>query len=196
MKTRTSWSEELIHSELIKICGAIGSFPSNSELQSMGRGDLSNQIAKKGGFLFWSKRMGFDRKDSDSDFGWSGEQAAADILDGLGYKIIKPIGVRSPYDLIIDGCLRIDVKTANFADYGACRGWFYRMGKHIQSDVVMLYQADTQDCYYIPWFVCPTTNITISKSGGIYAIYKNNEALLRKMVNLRRAEMTKTPKPA
>lgn len=183
------WTEEKIHAELLPICAGSGVFPSNSDLQKLGRTDLSNQVSRKGGFIHWSKRMGFKRKDSESDKGWGGEDECLKILINLGFRAVKAERLRAPYDILVDDCVRVDVKTAMFAEYGPCRGWFYRVGKIQTSDLLMLFQGDTKDAYYVPWTVCPETNITIARDGGKYKAFKNNVSVLRKMVELRSGEI-------
>ena len=53
----------------------------------------------------------------------------------------------------------------------------------------MLWQLDTGDFYAIPWFVCPNTNVTISKTGGKYAWFRNNIEMIQSMARARQAEM-------
>jgi len=183
-----TWTDELVRDELVGICAATGTFPSNSELEQLGRSDLANQITRRGGFVQWSNQMGYKRKPSDSDFGWHGERLCIEKLTKEGFLAEPTHEVRAPYDILVNKCIRVDVKSANYAEYGACRGWFYRIGKHSQSDFIMLYQVDTGDAYYIPWQVCPTTNVTISRDGGIYKDFKNNVELLREVVRTRTAE--------
>lgn len=180
-----TWTDSMVHSELIPICAATGMFPSNSELVRLGRGDLANQICKRGGFVAWSAKLGYERNGSDSDFGWSGERRCMELLQINGFVVEKADRLRAPFDILINGCIRVDVKTANYAEYGVCRGWFYRIGKHAQSDFVLLLQLDTDTLYCLPWQVCPTTNITISREGGIYVKFKNNFDLLRETTKAR-----------
>ena len=49
MKDRIKWTNELIESEARIIASSLGHFPSNSELRSMGRNDISNVMCKNGG---------------------------------------------------------------------------------------------------------------------------------------------------
>jgi hypothetical protein len=182
------WTDELLHQELITICAGTGRFPSVSELAALNRGDISNQIVRRGGFVKWAKRIGYARKSSDSDYGWEGERRAIALLEKESFKVEKAKELRSPFDLLVNDVLRVDVKAAQFASYGPCSGWFYRIGKTPQSDVVMLYQMDTGAAYYLPWYVCPKTNITISKDGGVYSSFKDNTSILRGMILVRISE--------
>lgn len=183
------WNDERLHQELIVICAGTGIFPSVQDLKGLGRNDLATQISQRGGYVAWSSRLGFNRKDSESDKGWAGEKDCLSILRKLGFKADPTNQLRAPYDILVNDCVRIDVKSANYAEYGVCRGWFYRNGKHTSADVLMLFQVDTRDIYYLPWYLCPTTNITIARDGGKYKAFKNKDSILWQMVKSRGEEV-------
>jgi hypothetical protein len=187
---RIQWNEALIASELMEVIKSIGKFPSNSILIGLGRCDLANQISKKGGFVSWAKRLGMDREESDSDFGWNGEEIFKKMCDSRGIEcLLTRSTVKSPYDAILMGTLRVDVKSANFTQYGASMGWFYRIGKHLQSDVVALLQVDFQKVVFLPWWICPNSNVTISRDSGKYKNFYENWDLIIKMINVRKKEI-------
>lgn len=189
-KPRRFWTDEKLHQELVTVCSELGRFPSNLDLQLARRGDLSNQIVKRGGFLEWGKKLGYERGNSESDIGWGGEKECKTILEDMGF-IAEPTGlVRAPYDILVNGCVRIDVKTAGYKEYGPSKGWFYRNGKHTSADVLMLFQSDTKEVYYLPWSVCPVGNITISRDGGKYKQFRNCAMIIRQMVDQRSEELT------
>lgn len=189
-KTR-KWTDESIATACKEFSAGKEHFPTNSELRDAGRLDLSNAIARNGGFCSWAKRLGLPRIESDSDTGWAGEEAFKDLAIIGGFAAERMTRVKHPFDIMLGGVLRVDVKSANFATYGkkgGCRGWFYRIGKAPQADVVVLYQLDTKDFYALPWSMVPQTNITISQTGGKYAGYFNNWHLLRDMLATRQDE--------
>lgn len=184
------WGEDAIESEMRMVCDALGWFPSSTELREMGRNDLACAISKSGGFLKWADRLGVPRRHSDSDTGWQGEREFDHVMAMHGHAVTKPEGVKSPYDRMIDGVLRVDVKAARYASFGPSRGWFYRIAKHPQADLITLYQLDTGDYYALPYWVCPTTNVMISRDGGKYAKYRNDIGLIRQMIKTRQNERT------
>ncbi len=185
---RIKWTEAMIADRIMENYRNTGKFPTNTYLNETGQADLQNQITKKGGFIKWSERLGIPREHSDSDTGWDGEIEVAKILREQGFTVDRPSAVKSPYDLLVKDVLRVDVKTAKFAKYKPCSGWFYRIGKMPQADVIALYQLDTKEVYWIPWNRVPTSNITISKSGGMYALFRNNIDIVRRMLATREAE--------
>ena len=177
----------MVVSELVSIIDGRSVMPTSTMLKEIGRHDLDHQISKRGGYAFWAKRVGVERKHSDSDTGWDGEIKLAEILTVKGFSVERSTAVKWPYDLCVDG-VRIDVKTAKYAEYGACRGWFYRVGKYSQSDVLAFFQMDTTDCYFLPWQICPTSNVTISRDGGKYAQFKNRFDILKTIIEHRKQE--------
>jgi hypothetical protein len=190
---RTKWSEGLVESKLRELIKTFGKFPTNSMLREIGMNSLSSQICRRGGFAAWAKRLGCSRADSDSDFGWGGELAVQAILEREGFSVARSSQVKAPYDLLVNGLVKIDVKTASFASYGFSKGWFYRIGKIPSSDLVCLFKADTGDMYLIPWDSCPHTNITITPTGKTYAAHLNAFDVLRKVVKMREEERTLWP---
>lgn len=182
------WTVGEVERRIRAISAKDGFFPSNQDLRAMGEGALACQVSHHGGFIEMSRRLGIPRRHSDSDTGWEGERAVAEMLRTRRFTVKTDLGVRAPYDLLVNNATRVDVKSARYAEYGACKGWFYRLGKHPQSDVVILFQLDTLDCYILPWFVCPTTNITIARDGGKYKAYRNDLAGFTNIVQSRSME--------
>lgn len=187
---RQRWDDSRIEGELRGVAEAMGRFPSTSDLRDMGRLDLTNQVERHGGFLHWARKLGIERRVSDSDKGWKGEDAAADRLARAGLAVTRRTGVKCHYDLLIEEVLRIDVKSARLTQYQHCREWFYRIGKYTQADLILLWQLDTGEFYLIPWFVCPSSNVTIATNGGKYARFRNNIEIIRSMATARQKETT------
>jgi len=168
-----------------------GLMPTNQYLKESGQNDLANQICKSGGFLKWADRLGLSREHSDSDTGWDGEKRVQKILESAGFQVERMTAVKWPFDLLINKVLRVDVKSANFAQYGLCKGWFYRIGKAPQADLIALHQLDTGETYWIPWNIVPHSNVTISKDGGKWARYKETLWVVQSMIETRQTEAEK-----
>lgn len=179
----------MVSVQLIEITKSIGKFPSVSELKQLGRNDLMCQITRRGGIIKWADRLGFKREISDSDLGWIGENEVCNKLSKLGFECKRSDRVKWPYDILVSNVLRIDVKTASYSEYGYSKGWFFRIGKSPQADLIALFQKDLDVIHYIPWYHCPTTNITLTKSGKTYERYKNATEIVKSMVDIRMREM-------
>lgn len=161
--------------------------PSASELRQMGRNDLAVYIGRNGGFKFWSNEMGVNMKNSETLFGWSGEAFVKEKLEEIGY-IAEKCLTRCHYDLLVDSILRIDVKCANYAEYGPSQGWFYRLGKEITADIVICARMDLRDYYVFPWNHVPSTNLTISKTGKKHTNYYMANHIIQSMLEVRKLE--------
>jgi hypothetical protein len=185
---RIKWTDAMIADRIMENYRNTGKFPTNAYLQETGQNNLSCAIVRAGGFPKWSERLGIPREHSDSDTGWDGEIEVAKILREQGFTVDRPSAVKNPYDLLVNDILRVDVKTAKFAKYGPCSGWFYRIGKAPQADLIALFQMDTKEVYWMPWYRVPHTNITISKSGGIHSPFRNNLQVVQVMMNMRKNE--------
>ena len=165
-----------------------GKMPTNTFLRETSQNDLACQIVRHGGFAAWAERLGLKREHSDSDTGWTGEIEVQKALEAAGFKVERPTAVRWPFDLLVDEVVRVDVKSTRFTKYGPCAGWFYRVGKAPQADLLAFHQLDTGTTYWIPWNIAPHSNVTISKDGGKWANYRNATGILSKMVETRKLE--------
>lgn len=188
-------SNEECELELKNIALCLGKMPSNSYLLQSGMGWLSSWITRNGGFVKVASKLDLQRDHSDSDTGWQGEKEVQSILEKNGFTVQRSQQVKSPFDLLIDGLIKIDVKTSsittrqNSQSGGAVTGWFYRIGKMPQSDIIALFCMDTKDIYLIPWNQLPHTNVTLSRGGGKYRKYLNNFDGLKRLCVLRKKEI-------
>lgn len=182
---RTTWTNELLMDRLRPICEQLGYFPSTQDLRGLGRNDIAVQVSRRGGFVHWSGIMGYERRPSDTDTGWLGEKQFASLLTQSGYEVTTA-GTKSPFDLLVNRVLRIDVKSARAVAYGnnsPC--WYYRVGKYPQADIVVFYQLDTNSFYALPWWECPVTNITFNSNGGKYRWRLNDWNVIDSMLAAR-----------
>ena len=188
---KKTWTEAMIAEGIMENYRNTGKMPTVTMLRETGQNALSCQISKRGGFEAWSKRLGLSRDGSDSDTGWDGEIKVQIALTESGFSVERQKAVKWPFDLFVDGIVRVDVKSARFATYGPCSGWFYRIGKAPQADLIALHQLDTGTTYWIPWNIIPHSNVTISKDGGKWARFKNATEILTEMVESRKRETCK-----
>lgn len=185
------WSEDNILNEIKNL--NLEKFPTNNYLISIGRGDLSNAISKNGGWKYFSEKIGLPMPESDTLTGWEGEDSVENLLIQNGYKV-KKMKTKDHFDFLINDVLRVDVKTASFSSYGCSSGWFYRMGKTISADFVILYRSDKKDMFFIPWHKCPSTNITITNSeNSKYSKFYMNEEFFKNIIQSRIKENDNCP---
>jgi hypothetical protein len=95
--------------------------PSKSECDLVtGNTSLSNVIAKRGGFEWLAKHMNLKQSDCKTRLGLKGEMQVKKLLEDMGYTVEK-MSVKHPYDLLVNGNIKIDVKIANL--YSSDKNW-------------------------------------------------------------------------
>lgn len=95
----------------------------------MGRADLAAQICKHTlRYKGWAKRLGLDMKQSDTLFGHEWEAYIHGLLTATGHESVRQT-TRAPFDILVDGRVRLNVKAARWHEYGPCRGFFFGIGK-------------------------------------------------------------------
>lgn len=108
------WTEELIISEIYKVMKALNieRMPSNSEIRKVtGSYALTNKLVKTGGMYFWANKLGLKTKVGETQVGTKYETIIADNLRDKGYKV-ESMSTRHPYDLLVNGDVKIDIKVA------------------------------------------------------------------------------------
>ena len=87
--------------------------PSNREiLEIEGNYKLSSAIQKSGGYEYWAKKLNLEQKYSETKLGIDGERYIAKFLEKMGFRT-ELTSTKHPYDIYVDNCVKVDVKTAN-----------------------------------------------------------------------------------
>lgn len=114
---KIKWTDEEIIKRIFVVMVALGidRMPSRKEIYDYyGNHALNNKISKTGGFYHWAKELGLEVKKSETLLGIRYEEKAKEILEtkGLNCEITS---VKCPYDLLVNGCVKIEVKVANIS---------------------------------------------------------------------------------
>jgi len=110
----TKWTNEKIAKEIYKVMNALGieRMPSNQEIiDVMKSTKLTNAIRRNGGFYEWARRLNLTTKECETKFGKRYEKKLQKYLTKKGY-IVERMSVKHPYDLLVNGCIKIDVKAS------------------------------------------------------------------------------------
>lgn len=108
------WTDDLIIEEIekVKIALDIDRMPSSSEIKLItGRTALINAILRNGGYKTWADKLGLKTKESETKFGKRYEKSLNKYLTRKGYKV-EQMTMKHPYDLLINDCVKIDVKAS------------------------------------------------------------------------------------
>lgn len=147
--------------------------PSNSEvIEYEGNYSLSMAIQKNGGFAYWANRLGLEQKYSETALGVEGEKQIAGVLEVKGFDV-KPTSVKHPYDLLVNGCIKVDVKTAKTTLVRECPVHAYRLAKRDHTcDFYIFYEIDTLKVYVVPAYRCQgQIQVEMGKNSKPYAKY-------------------------
>lgn len=108
------WNDELIKQELLKSIDILmlDRMPTRAELVSISRNDLHCKISRTKKYSGWAKELGLPLKSCDTRMGHKYEAGITDILNTKGFNVERMTN-KHPYDLMVNGCVKIDVKSAN-----------------------------------------------------------------------------------
>lgn len=147
------WNEDKIVEGIVRIASMFEPkrMPTNREvIEFEGNYRLANAIQKNGGYEYWANRLGLDQKYSDTKLGIEGERFVANRLKELGFKV-ETTSIKYPYDLLINECIKVDVKTANTSHVKGYPIHSYRLVKGQPTcDFYILLEADTERMYVVP----------------------------------------------
>lgn len=110
------WDGELVKEKVFEAMNyyKIDRMPSKKELDEyFGNSGLSNRISKTGGFYKLANALDLDVKKTETQEGLEYELLAIDKLEKMGHRCIHTGGKRFPYDILVDDCVKIDVKMSN-----------------------------------------------------------------------------------
>jgi len=108
------WTNELIRQELKKSITVLGlnRMPTGGELKSIGRNDLHCKISRTKKYSGWAEDLGLCLKSSTTVVGRRYEDKVKTLLESKGF-IVERMTTKHPYDLLVNGTVKIDVKVAN-----------------------------------------------------------------------------------
>lgn len=153
MNKRINWTDELIASELMKIANQYDPprMPSHSEMETFcGDSKLSNAITRRGGSKTWAEKLGLEWGDHETAAGVHGEEYIAKLLKDMGHDV-ETTPTRFPYDLLVNKCVKIDVKSASTSHVRGYPVHAFRIAKKQPTcDLYILYEADTDSVYVVP----------------------------------------------
>ena len=129
--------------------------PSRAEVEAYyGNTGLVNAIAKHGGFYHWAKKLELKVKECETQLGYECEMLVKGLLEEQGY-VCEKTSARHPYDLLVNGCVKIDVKVARISRNHNTDYYSFSLAKPMQTcDVYVAVCLDDNDevkkLYVIP----------------------------------------------
>lgn len=121
----TKWTDELIKQKVLEVIDALklDRMPSRKECENYFHNTaLTNAISDRCGWYNLAKELGIEIKESETHFGKTYEARATEMLQGMGFEV-RRMSQNFPYDLLVDDCVKIDVKASRL--YRGKQGNFY-----------------------------------------------------------------------
>lgn len=186
--TAKKWTEETIAEGITRIanCYHPKRMPTNREvILYEGNHKLANAIQKNGGYEYWAKRLGLKQHYSETILGTFGENYIANTLALMGFAV-ETTSTKHPYDLLIDGCVKVDVKTANTSYVRGCPTHAYRVSKKQPTcDFYVFYEADTSNVYIVPSIRCKDqVQVAMGINSKLYEPYLGAYHLIKEVVDM------------
>ncbi len=140
----TKWTEELIKQKVLEVKEGLqlDRMPSRKECEEWFHDcALANAITKRMGWYALARDMGLAIKDSETWFGKAYEAIAQEMLQSRGFEVSR-MSQNFPYDLLVDNCVKVDVKASKL--YRGKNGDFYTYNlekKYATCDFYILFQV-------------------------------------------------------
>lgn len=151
------WTPELIESELRKCIESLmlDRMPTAAELrEQLGRNDLHVQVGRTKKYSGWAAHLGLSLKSCETHMGNSYENKVGSLLVSKGYEV-ESMTTKHPYDLLVNGTVKIDVKVAKPNYHFKVRCHTFGVNKKEQTcDVYICVaineQSETEKIFVIP----------------------------------------------
>lgn len=171
------WTHDNIKKEIYKVMKTlnINRMPSTEEIKLVTNNSaLTNAIRRHGGYLYWANELKLEQSNCNTRVGMDGEYAIKSILEGIGYRVEK-MSVKHPYDLLVNGNIKIDVKTSN--KYTSNSGWssysFNLEKRNPTCDIYVLICNDDNKKLVIPSKYLKQTQVCITDNESKYEHFKD-----------------------
>lgn len=107
------WTFEKVKEEVLKISAGSGIMPSfkTMDLETGNKG-LSVAVSRYGGYKVVAEKLGLKVKKSETNFGRDFEIICLQEIEKKFFFDCEQMTVRHPYDLLVSGAVKVDVKVA------------------------------------------------------------------------------------
>lgn len=108
------WTEDKLREELLSCIDLLmlDRMPTAQELKSIGRNDIHVKVSRTKKYSGWAKELGLPLKSCETRVGQEWEGQIASFIGLIGSHSVERMSTKFPYDLLIDSCVKVDVKAA------------------------------------------------------------------------------------
>ena len=180
------WTQEEIL-ESVKICmedTGLSRMPSRNELNRyFGNTGITNALRRfPGGYYEIAKILDVRMKESETQFGRSGEELAIDLLKAHGFEVER-MSTRYAYDLYVNGSVKVDVKTARPSRANKSFCYSFNLEKRFPTcDVYFLIakNEEKESIYIVPASI-NQTQIGLGTGTTVYSKYQDRYDIITDM---------------
>ena len=168
----TNWTKEKIKEETLKsidiLC--IDRMPTREEFVSINRNDLHCAISKIFKYSVIAKDMGLELKRCETRKGQKYEKIAEDLISKKGYDVQR-MSTKHPYDLLVNECIKIDIKVSKPHFFNSSRTHSFRTAKKFATcDIYIMFAMDENEnlekLLIIPGYKLKITTLCIGKNSS------------------------------
>lgn len=160
---RIDWNKDNIEKALRYMVEQTGqkTLPTHAETKKFyGNYKLSNAMRRNGGPKYWGERMGLEFKECESKKGEEYENYfVAEMLEkGFDAERVNCDEPRFPYDVLINGCVKVDVKVAKV--FGSDKQGYYSFNlehKKHSCDFFVCYCLDCSGENIVKAYIVPAS---------------------------------------
>lgn len=181
----SKWTDEKVEKVILDCMSHhnITRMPSRSELVEFTKSNaVPCRISKTIGYYGWAERLGLKMKKSDTQTGKIGEEQAVQLLRSKGFDVER-MTTRHPYDLLVNGCVKVDVKTSHLYRGAAGNFYTFNLEKRFPTcDAYFLIAKGEQDrIYIVPAQNAHQTQISIGETTSIYHSFENRYDIIESL---------------
>jgi hypothetical protein len=181
------WSDDQIKKAVMEVKDGLGldRMPTRSECVNYTNSNaLSSAITRRdGGWYGFAKELGLRIKESETTTGKRNEIRIKQTITEKGYEV-KRMSQNFPYDLLVNDCLKVDVKSSHLYKGNEGNFYTYRTGKkYATCDLYILVALDETD-EMVKTFILPSskvmknTQISIGEYNSKYDVYQDRWDIL------------------
>lgn len=201
----SKWSPEIAKAEIIRVKNEIGidRMPTRNEIMSHENNNaLCAYISRSYGYYGYAELLGLSIKESETTIGKECEQKIVERLRRNGHEVNR-MTQNYPYDILVDKCLKIDVKYGNL--YHAKSGNFYRFSwgkKYPTCDIYVLVSALNNSSEKQTFRIIPSchidnvSGISIGEINSVYDVYIDRWDYIDKYISFYNEILHKQERPA
>lgn len=184
---KTHWTQDkiLLYVKACMSATGLTRMPSRSELSEYyGNDKLTNAIRRfPGGYYKIAEILNVEMKESETQFGRSGEELAINLLKAHGFEVER-MSTRYAYDLYVNSSVKVDVKTARLIKTSGTAFYYsFNLEKRFPTcDIYFLIarNEDGESIYIVPASI-NQTQIGIGEKKTKYIKYQDRYDIIADM---------------